>query len=187
MANAGFLVGSRSRIGDCTSKDSNTCVFVYQSNGSPTFSCDTIRFWPCIVSAKTWLITSRGTCHKCFWSAVNEWNVDTVIYLWIILTFLAWLHLLLTLLCPSLSLSLLRPDITPQWGAADADIKVPSGENTELKRSPFQAWNRSVYSHTCYAYRQGVRPCLFLPFQSIHLHFLQNLSHFFPVLACRIK
>ena len=23
----------------------------------------------------------------------------------------------------------------PQWGAADAEIKVPSGENTELKRS----------------------------------------------------
>ena len=24
----------------------------------------------------------------------------------------------------------------PQWGATDAEIKVPSGENTELKRSP---------------------------------------------------
>ena len=32
----------------------------------------------------------------------------------------------------------------PQWGAADAEIKVPSGENTELKRSPFKAWSRSV-------------------------------------------
>ena len=30
-------------------------------------------------------------------------------------------------------------NITPQWGAADAEIKVPSGENTELKRSPFKA------------------------------------------------
>ena len=50
---------------------------------------------------------------------------------------------------------------TPQWGAADAEIKVPSGENTELTRSPFQAWSRSVYSHTCYAYCQGVLPCLF--------------------------
>ena len=68
----------------------------------------------------------------------------------------------------------------PQWGAADTEIKVPSGENTELKRSPFQAWSRSVYSHTCYAY-------LFLPFQSIHLHFFQNLSQFLPVLASRIK
>ena len=38
-----------------------------------------------------------------------------------------------------------------QWGAADAEIKTPSGENTELKRSPFEAWSRSVYSHTCYA------------------------------------
>ena len=26
-----------------------------------------------------------------------------------------------------------------QWGAADAEIKVPYGENTELKRSPFKA------------------------------------------------
>ena len=77
--------------------------------------------------------------------------------------------------------------LTPQWGAADAEIKVPSGENTELKRSPFQAWGGSVYSHTCCACCQGVLPCLFLPFQSIHLHFFQNLPQFFPVLACRIK
>ena len=28
---------------------------------------------------------------------------------------------------------------TPQWGAVDAEIKFPSGENTELKRSPFKA------------------------------------------------
>ena len=75
----------------------------------------------------------------------------------------------------------------PQWGAADAEIKVPSGENTELKRSPFHAWSRSVYSHTCYAYCQEFLSCLFLPFLSIHLHFFQNLSQFFPVLACRIK
>ena len=26
---------------------------------------------------------------------------------------------------------------TPHWGAADAEINVPFGENTELKRSPF--------------------------------------------------
>ena len=30
---------------------------------------------------------------------------------------------------------------TPQWGAADADIKVPSDENTELICSPFKAWS----------------------------------------------
>ena len=67
----------------------------------------------------------------------------------------------------------------PQWGAADAEIKVPSYENTELERSPFKAWSRSVCSHTCYAYCQGFLPGLFLPFQSIHLHFFQNLSQFF--------
>ena len=59
----------------------------------------------------------------------------------------------------------------PQWGAADAEMKVPSGENTELKRSPFKAWSRSVYSLTCYAYCQGFLPCLFLPFGSIYLRF----------------
>ena len=68
---------------------------------------------------------------------------------------------------------------SPQWGAADAEIKVPSGENTELKRPPFKAWSRSVYSHTCYAYCHGFLPCLFLPFRSIHLHFSRNLSRFF--------
>ena len=44
------------------------------------------------------------------------------------------------------------------WGAADAEIKVPSGENTELKRSAFKAWSKSVYSHTCYACCQGFLP-----------------------------
>ena len=68
--------------------------------------------------------------------------------------------------------------LPPQWGAADAEIKVPSGENTELRRSPFKAFSRSVYSHTCYTYCQGFFPCLFLPFWSIHLHFFQNLSQF---------
>ena len=36
-------------------------------------------------------------------------------------------------------------DGAPQWGAADAEIEVSFGENTELKRSPFIAWSRSVY------------------------------------------
>ena len=65
---------------------------------------------------------------------------------------------------------------TPWWGAVDAEIKVPSDENTELKCSPFKAWSRSVYSHTCYAYCQGLLPCLFLPFWSFHLHFFQIIS-----------
>ena len=73
--------------------------------------------------------------------------------------------------------------LAPQWGAADTEIKVPSSENTVLKRSPFKAWSRSVYSHTCYAYYRGFLPCIFLPFQSIHLHLFQNLFRFVPLLA----
>ena len=69
--------------------------------------------------------------------------------------------------------------VAPQWGAADAEVKVPSGENTELKRSPFEAWSRSAYSHTCYAYCQGFLPGLFLPIRSIHLHFFQTSPDFF--------
>ena len=49
---------------------------------------------------------------------------------------------------PALHMSVGLLNKIPQWGAADAEIKVPSVENTELKRSPFKAWSRSVYSHT---------------------------------------
>ena len=73
---------------------------------------------------------------------------------------------------------------SPQWGAADAEIKVSSGENTELKGSPFKTWSRSVYSHTCYAYCQGYLPRLKVPFRSIHVHFFSKTSpDFFHVLA----
>ena len=58
--------------------------------------------------------------------------------------------------------------VAPQWGAADAEIKVPSGENTELKRSPFQALSRSVYSHTCYAYCQGFLSFLLISTLPVH-------------------
>ena len=76
----------------------------------------------------------------------------------------------------NLPLSTIPP--TAQWGAVDAEIKIPSGENTVLKHSASKAWSRSVYSHTFYAYCQGFLPCLFLPFWSIRLHFFQNLSRF---------
>ena len=66
----------------------------------------------------------------------------------------------------------------PQWGAADAEIKVPFSENTELKRSLFKAWSRSVYSHTCYAYCWEFLPCLCLSFRPIHLHFFQTSPDF---------
>ena len=67
---------------------------------------------------------------------------------------------------------------SPQWGAADAEIKVPSGKKTELKRPPFKAWSRSVYSHTCYAYCQG---CLTLPVHSPA--FFPKPLPIFPVLV----
>ena len=64
----------------------------------------------------------------------------------------------------------LTPSYTaaPQWGAADAEMKVPSGENTELKRSPFKAWSRSVYSHTCYTYCQGFFSFLLISTLPVH-------------------
>ena len=76
------------------------------------------------------------------------------------------------------------PCSVPQWGAADAEVKVPSGENTDLTRSPFKAWSRSVYSHTCYAYCQGFLPCLFLPFRSIHLRFSKTSPDFLLCWLC---
>ena len=73
--------------------------------------------------------------------------------------------------------------LVPHWGAADAEIKVPSVENTELKGSPFKALSRSVFSHTCYAYcRDSSLLISTLPVHSPA--FFQNLSlFFFPVLA----
>ena len=75
---------------------------------------------------------------------------------------------------PTTSTATTSTSMTPH-----SEIKVPSGENTELKGSPFKARSRSVYSHTCYGYCQGFLSCLLLPFRSIYLHFFQNLSRFF--------
>ena len=74
----------------------------------------------------------------------------------------------------------LMMEYSPQWGAADTEIKIPPGENTKLKRSPFQAWSRSVYSHTCYAYCQGVLPCLFHPSSPFTCIFSKPL----PIFSC---
>ena len=69
--------------------------------------------------------------------------------------------------------------LAPQWGTADVEIKVPSGENTEHKGSPFKAWSRSVYGHTCYTYCQGFLPCLFLPSGPFACIFPKPLPIFF--------
>ena len=70
--------------------------------------------------------------------------------------------------------------VSPHWELRMQKLKSP-GENTELKRSPFKAWSRSVYSHTCCAYCQGFLSCVFLPFRSIHLHFSKTFPNFFCV------
>ena len=75
-------------------------------------------------------------------------------------------------------LGLLSNDL-PQWGAVDTEIKFPSDENTELKRSPFKAWSRSVYSYTCYSYCQGFLPCLFLPSSPFTCIFSKTSPNFF--------
>ena len=59
----------------------------------------------------------------------------------------------------------------PQWGAADAEIKVPSGENTELKRSPLKPGiGQSIAIHAtltardfflAYFYHSGPFTCIF--------------------------
>ena len=49
------------------------------------------------------------------------------------------------------------PPPPPQWGAADAELKSHP-VTTQLKRSPFKSWSRSVYSHTCCAYCQEFLP-----------------------------
>ena len=73
----------------------------------------------------------------------------------------------------------------PQWGAADAEIKVPSGENTELKLSPFKAWSRSVYSHTCYAYCQGFLSFLLISTLPVHSPaFFPKPLPIFPCVGC---
>ena len=71
-----------------------------------------------------------------------------------------------------------------KWGAADTESKAPSGENTEPKRSPFKAWSKSVYSHTCYAYCQGFLPCLFQRFWSIQVHFFPKPLLNFSYVGC---
>ena len=71
----------------------------------------------------------------------------------------------------------------PQWEAADAEIKVPSGENTELKRSPFKPGvgrYKVIYAtltardfFLAYFYPSGPITCIFSKF----------FPDFFPVLA----
>ena len=67
-----------------------------------------------------------------------------------------------------------------QWGTANTEIKDPSVENPELKVLSFKPGaGLYIAMHAT----PTASSCSFLPFQSIHLHFFQNLSWVFPVLA----
>ena len=72
---------------------------------------------------------------------------------------------------------------SPQEGAADTEIKVPSVENTELEGSPFKAWSRSVHGHTCHAYSRGFLPCWIHPSGPFTCIFSKTSPKFFPVIA----
>ena len=99
-------------------------------------------------------------------------------------------------LCMMVGLTILDLLIFQQWGAADAEIKVPSDENKELKCSPFKTQSRSVYSLTCQAYCQGFFLTYFYPSSSFTCICSKTSPNFFlcllwltlvPVQACRIK
>ena len=66
-----------------------------------------------------------------------------------------------------------------EWGAADAEINVPSGENTELNVLPLKPGVGQYIAIHATLTARGFLPCLFLPFRSIRLHFFQTLSQFF--------
>ena len=70
-------------------------------------------------------------------------------------------------------------EYAPQCGAADAELTSHLVRTQSLNVFPFKAWRRSVYSNTSYAYCQEFLPRLFLPFHSIHLHFLKTFPDFF--------
>ena len=92
----------------------------------------------------------------------NNLNIDGILYY----LFALW-HLFVKhdLLCDQL-----------QWGAADAEIKVPSVENTELEGSSFKALGRSVYNHTCYAYLPGISSLLISTFPVHSSAFFPRIS-----------
>ena len=72
---------------------------------------------------------------------------------------------------------------TPQWGAADAEIKVSSGENTELKRFPLKPGvGQYIAIHATLTARNFFL-AYFYPSGPFTCIFFQNLSQFFPVLA----
>ena len=72
--------------------------------------------------------------------------------------------------------------MTPQWGAADAEIKVPSVENTELKGSPLKPeLGQYIAIHAMLPARDFFYPHLYP--SGLFTCIFSNLSRVFPVLA----
>ena len=86
------------------------------------------------------------------------------------------MHLLLRIIYTSRKLHLCYP---PLRRTANAEIKVPSVENPELRSSHFKALSGSLLQQCMLHLLPGI---FVKSFWSIHLHFLQNLSQVFPVL-----
>ena len=79
---------------------------------------------------------------------------------------------------------------THYWGkrnVTNALIFLLSSRSGELRTQKLKSHLVRTQSLNVLPFKPGVSqhilPGLFLPFQSIHLHFFQNLSRFFPVLA----
>ena len=77
----------------------------------------------------------------------------------------------------------LVPIPTPQWGAANAEIKVPSDENTELEGSLLKAWSRSIYCHAMLHLLPWISSLLISTLPVHSPAFFQNFSGVIPVLA----
>ena len=72
--------------------------------------------------------------------------------------------------------------LIPQWGAADAEIKVPSGENTELKRSPFKVGVGQYIAIHATLTARGFFLAYFYPYGPFTCIFQKTFPSF-PVLA----
>ena len=72
----------------------------------------------------------------------------------------------------------------PQWGAADAEIKVPSVESTELEGSPFKApVGQYIALHATLTARDFFLANFYPSGPFTCILFFPNLSKILPVLA----
>ena len=110
------------------------------------------------------------TAKLCCWSQVNgvkdrlisnktldnHFPLKVYIYIYFSIIMLSFLKSLFDLIDNrAQELFIKMVQASPLWETADAEMKDPSVENPELKCSPFNAWSRSEYSHTCLTCYEG--------------------------------